>query len=41
MAEYIAFIWDDEVAWETAAPRTVAATMAAHQDFIARHAGAR
>ena len=41
MAEYIAFIWDDEAAWENADPRTVEATMAAHEDFIARHAGAR
>ena len=40
MAEYIVFIWDDEQSWERAAPATVAATMAAHQEFIARHATA-
>jgi len=40
MAEYLVFIWDDEAAWENADPRTVEATMAAHEDFIARHAGA-
>jgi hypothetical protein len=38
MAEYVLFIWDDEQAWERADPATVAATMAAHQQFIARHA---
>ena len=40
MAEYIVFIWDDEQSWERADPATVAATMAAHQAFIARHAAA-
>ena len=40
MAEYMLFIWDDEAAWENADPRTVEATMAAHEDFIARNAGA-
>ena len=38
MAEYVVFIWDDEQAWELADPATVEATMAAHQQFIARHA---
>ena len=36
MAEYMVFIWDDERSWERAGPATVAATMAAHQEFIAR-----
>jgi hypothetical protein len=40
MAEYMVFIWDDEAAWERADPGTVASTMAAHEDFIARNAGA-
>jgi hypothetical protein len=40
MAEYVVFIWDDEQSWERADPATVAATMAAHQDFIAGHAAA-
>ena len=40
MAEYVVFIWDDERSWERAGPATVAATMAAHQKFIARHAAA-
>src|SRR5262249_14468346 len=40
MAEYLVFIWDDEAAWANADPRTVEATMAAHEDFIARHVGA-
>ena len=40
MAEYMVFIWDDEVAWANADPRTVEATQAAHEDFMARHAGA-
>ena len=40
MAEYMVFIWDDEQSWERADPATVAATMAAHQEFIARHAAA-
>jgi hypothetical protein len=40
MAEYMVFIWDDEQSWERADPATVAATMAAHQRFIARHAAA-
>jgi hypothetical protein len=40
MAEYMIFIWDDEAAWERADPGTVACTMAAHEDFIARNAGA-
>ena len=40
MAEYMIFIWDDEAAWERADPGTVAATMAAHEDFIARNSGA-
>ena len=39
MAEYMMFIWDDEQLWERADPGIVAATMAAHQQFIARHAG--
>lgn len=37
MAGYVVFIWDDEQSWERAGPATVAATMAAHQEFIARH----
>ena len=37
MAEYMVFIWDDEAAWAQADPATIAATMAAHEDFIARH----
>src|SRR5215469_9677856 len=40
VAEYMVFIWDDEQSWERADPATVAATMAAHQEFIARHAAA-
>ena len=40
MAEYVVFIWDDEQSWERADPATVAATMAAHQRFMARHAAA-
>src|SRR5262249_37860091 len=40
VAEYMVFIWDDEQSWEGADPATVAATMAAHQEFIARHAAA-
>ena len=40
MAEYMVLIWDDEQSWERADPATVAATMAAHQEFIARHAAA-
>src|SRR5215510_15873639 len=40
VAEYVVFIWDDEQSWERAGPATVAATMAAHQEFIARHAAA-
>jgi hypothetical protein len=40
MAEYMVFIWDDEAALAKADPRTVEATMAAHQDFMTRHAGA-
>jgi hypothetical protein len=40
MAQYMVFIWDDEAAWERADPGTVASTMAAHEDFIARNAGA-
>jgi hypothetical protein len=40
MAEYMVFIWDDEQSWEQASPATVAATMAAHQRFIARHGAA-
>jgi len=40
MAEYVVFIWDDEESWEGASPSTVAATMAAHQQFMARHAAA-
>jgi hypothetical protein len=39
MAEYVVFIWDDEQSWERASPATVAATMAAHHQFIARHGG--
>src|SRR5262249_21613144 len=43
-AGYVGVIWDDEEAWERAGPAdrgaTVAATMAAHQEFIARHAAA-
>src|SRR5262249_58529516 len=34
------FSGDDEQSWERAGPATVAATMAAHQAFIARHAAA-
>ena len=40
MAEYMVFIWDDEAAWANADPRTIEATLAAHQDFTTRHAGA-
>ena len=40
MAEYMVFIWDDEQSWERAGPATVAATMAAHREFMARHAAA-
>ena len=40
MAEYMVFIWDDEQSWERADPATVAGTMAAHEEFIARHAAA-
>src|SRR5215472_7929056 len=40
MAEYMVFIWDDEVAWENADPDTVAANQAEHEDFIARNVGA-
>jgi hypothetical protein len=40
MAEYMVVIWDDEAAWANADPRTVEATMGAHQDFMTRHAGA-
>jgi len=40
MAEYMVFIWDDEAAWERADPGTVTSTMAAHEGFIARNAGA-
>ena len=40
MAEYLVFIWDDEAAWENADPRTVEVTMAAHEAFMARNAGA-
>ena len=40
MAEYMVFIWDDEVAWANADPGTVEATMAVHQQFISRHAAA-
>lgn len=40
MAEYMVFIWDDEAAWASADPQTVEATMAAHQQFISRHAAA-
>src|SRR5262249_58838454 len=40
VAEYVVFIWDDEQSWERAGPATVAATMAAHQEFIAPHAAA-
>ncbi len=40
MAEYMVFIWDDEAAWANADPRTVESTQAAHEDFMARHAGA-
>jgi hypothetical protein len=39
MAEYMVFIWDDEAAWANADPRTVESTQAAHEDFMARHAG--
>jgi hypothetical protein len=39
MAEYMVFIWDDEAAWENAAPGTIAANQAAHEDFMARNAG--
>lgn len=40
MAEYMIFIWDDEAAWERADPGTLAANLAAHQEFIARNAAA-
>jgi len=36
MAQYMVFIWDDEVAWENADPDAVAANQAGHEDFIAR-----
>jgi hypothetical protein len=38
--QYIVFIWDDEQSWEQAGPAAVAATMAAHQRFMVRHAAA-
>ena len=41
MAGYVVFIWDDEQLWERADPGTGAATMAAHQQIIARHAAAQ
>jgi hypothetical protein len=37
-AEYMVFIWDDEQAWERADPGIVEQTMAAHREFITRHA---
>jgi hypothetical protein len=40
MAEYMLFLWDDEAAWANADPRTVEATQAAHQEFMARNAAA-
>jgi hypothetical protein len=40
MAEYMVFVWDDEAAWANADPRTIEATLAGHQDFMTRHAGA-
>jgi hypothetical protein len=40
MAEYMVFLWDDEAAWADADPRTVESVMAAHEDFMARHAAA-
>src|SRR5262249_61011533 len=40
MAEDVVVIWGCELSWERAGPATVAATMAAHQEFIARHAAA-
>ncbi len=40
MAGYMVFIWDDEAAWANADPHTVESTMAAHTDFMARHAAA-
>jgi hypothetical protein len=40
MAGYMVFIWDDEAAWADADPRTVEATQAAHEDFMARNAAA-
>lgn len=40
MAEYMVFIWDDEAAWANADPHTIEVTLAAHQDFLTRHAGA-
>jgi len=40
MAEYMVFIWDDEQSWERADPATVAATMAAHREFMARNSAA-
>jgi len=39
MPEYMMFIWDDEQAWELAEPATVEATMRAHGEFVAEHAG--
>jgi hypothetical protein len=40
MAEYVVFIWDDEQAWECADAGTVEQTMAAHREFMTRHAAA-
>src|SRR5215472_13501101 len=40
MAEYMVFIWSDEQAWERADPGAVEQTIAAHREFMSRHAAA-
>ena len=40
MAEYMVFIWDDEAAWANGRSAHRRANQAAHEDFMARHAGA-
>lgn len=40
MAEYMAFIWDDEAAWATANQQTIDEMMQAHREFGGRYATA-
>lgn len=40
MAEYMVFIWSDEQAVERSDPGTMDRTMAAHREFVSRHASA-